>query len=137
MPADTLLKQLYILALFLLCVSCRQGQSQEFNTQTLNLKGNVKHITEITGKGTWDLEFADNQLLYVTQKMGSELTRYDFHYESKKLEINSVMWYRSFLRTESRKRIELTILTMSITIGFRGNYILQVPTFRKNARSEQ
>jgi hypothetical protein len=85
MPAHTLSKQLYILALFLLCVSCRQGQSQEFNTQTLNLKGDIKHIMEITGKGTWDLEFADNQLLYVTQKMGSELTRYDFHYESKKL----------------------------------------------------
>lgn len=82
MPAHT---SLHILFLLLLCASCRNATSQEFNTATLNLRGDIRHITETTGNSTWDIEFAGDQLLYVTEKNNSALMRYDFHYEGKKL----------------------------------------------------
>ncbi len=63
----TFVKKKYSLALLVVCMSCNSQQQKEvrFDTQTMNLKGNIKHITEKTGDKTWDFEFKDNNLLLV------------------------------------------------------------------------
>jgi hypothetical protein len=48
-----------------ICVSCNAQKETEFTSQTLNLKGNIKHIVEKTGDVSWELEFRDNKLLSV------------------------------------------------------------------------
>ncbi|MHC0442808.1 hypothetical protein [Flavobacterium sp. 3-210] len=66
MSFDTLIvKKIFLFVLLTLCMSCNSQQEKEyrFDTQTMNLKGNIKHITEKTGDHTWDFEFEDNKLV--------------------------------------------------------------------------
>lgn len=71
------MKKFLPIAFMIFCICCNRQKQYEFNTQTLNLKGNIKHITERTGESSWDLEFVDNQLSSVDGCL--------FHYEGKKL----------------------------------------------------
>jgi len=82
-------KKIGTLAFFGIFMSCNSQQEKEikFNTQTMNLKGNVKHVTEKTGDKTWDFEFQDNKLLLVRSYFtGSSYdTKYKLEYNQGKL----------------------------------------------------
>ncbi|BDU26229.1 hypothetical protein [Flavobacterium sp. GSB-24] len=62
-----IVKKIFSIVLLAVCMSCNSQQEKEvrFDTQTMNLKGNIKHITEKTGDHTWEFEFEDNKLLLV------------------------------------------------------------------------
>lgn len=82
-------KKIFSLVLLAVCVSCNSQQEKEvkFDTQTMNLKGNIKHITEKTENKTWDFEFQNNKLLLVKSyfRGASYDMQYRLEYDKEKL----------------------------------------------------
>lgn len=108
-------KKIYLLALLVVCMSCNSQHQKEvrFDTQTMNLKGNIKHITEKTGDKTWDFEFKDNNLLLVKSYfLGAS---YDLQY---RLEYNK----GKLLQIHSRSSV------VSLEI-FTTNFELRLPLY--------
>ncbi|THU39842.1 hypothetical protein FAM09_08060 [Niastella caeni] len=80
------LELLSILVYLIVLNSCNTQPETKYNTSTLNLKGNIKHITERKNDGSpnlIDIEFKENSVFFI--KTENPTTEYLFQYEDQKL----------------------------------------------------
>lgn len=73
-----------IVFLIIYC-SCTTPTETKYDTSSLNLKGNIKHLTERNTQKTrkFDIEFKDNRVISI--KTENPVSEYLFEYEEKKL----------------------------------------------------
>ena len=82
----------------LIYCSCTTPPETKYDTSSLNLKGNIKHLTErnINSNRQLDIEFKDNRVISI--KTESSVSEYTFEYEEQKL--NSINHRGSHIKPE-------------------------------------
>ena len=85
MRKPALISKIAYLILFCSCTTSTKPQTK-YDTSTLNVKGNIKHITQRTINGTpglIEIEFKENRVFSI--KTDKPATEYLFEYEENKL----------------------------------------------------
>ena len=73
------------LVFLIIYCSCTTSTETKYDTSILNLKGNIKHLTErkINSRQTLEIEFKDNRVISI--KTENPIAEYVFEYEEQKL----------------------------------------------------